>query len=231
MPTSVPSFTGGLAFIDPLTPIVALGDPDTKTITFRRYDGTGSPNTAANWTAPKAVGLGEDPDLAGGASGVYLSYRTGAGQLIRRYEQSGDRSAPNSRSAARAAGRRSTATFTRARAAACTRPGPGRVRRRCSTADRSTVASWLPTETLAVDREQADFYGQHVATSGDGGGLRGLERHARRLGSARLRSSRTARSQDPSRSPARFRSGSRSRSRGRAAWSGGLDLPAPGMSA
>ena len=30
------------------------------------------------------------PDLAGGVSGVYLSYETAAGQLIRRYDQAGD---------------------------------------------------------------------------------------------------------------------------------------------
>ncbi len=79
-----PIFDSGLAFLNPLTPIVALWDLDT--ISFRVYDGAGDYNDASNWSAPHDVAEGEEPNLAGGPRGVYLSYATATGHVISHYE-------------------------------------------------------------------------------------------------------------------------------------------------
>ena len=39
---------------------------------YRRYDGSGSLNAVANWTAPVALGVASYPKLAGGPSGLFL---------------------------------------------------------------------------------------------------------------------------------------------------------------
>ena len=39
---------------------------------FRRYDGSGSLNDVANWTAPVDLGVAAYPKLAGGPSGLFL---------------------------------------------------------------------------------------------------------------------------------------------------------------
>ena len=54
-----PGFESGLAFLDPLTPIVALWDLDP--ITFRQYDGTGDYNDASNWSAPTTSARARSP--------------------------------------------------------------------------------------------------------------------------------------------------------------------------
>ena len=133
-------FDSGLAFVDPLTPIVALWDLDE--ISFRRYDRSGDYNDASNWTPPVAVGRGDEPDLAGGLRGVYLSYETATGQVISRYDPTGRPVRRRVRAAQQISDGEGetnlTATSTRARAGACTRPGRGPATRRSSSAARST---------------------------------------------------------------------------------------------
>ena len=164
-----PDFESGLAFIDPLTPIVALWDLDT--ITFRRYDGSGSYNTSANWTPAKPIGPGDEPDLAGGVSGVYLSYETREGQEIRRYDQSGDSFGPPQIISREGGGETREGDLQQSAGGSLhqtwsgTGDAPLEHRRSLDGG-----ASWLPIETLAVDASSG-FYDQHVATSSDGGGF------------------------------------------------------------
>jgi hypothetical protein len=162
-----PVFESGLAFVDPLTPIVALSD--LKQISFRRYDGSGDYNDPANWTAPVVVGNGEEPDLAGGVRGVYLSYESATGQAIRRFDAAtGSFAPPQTISEGETNSGDLYQSATGSLHQSWTRPGAAPLEQRRSL----DGVNWLPTETLADDEGGArNFFHQHVATAGDGGGF------------------------------------------------------------
>lgn len=162
-----PIFDSGLAFLDPLTPIVALSDLDT--ISVREYDRSGDYNDASNWTAPLDVAKGEEPNLVDGPRGVYLSYQTATGHVISHYE-AGTFTAPQPVSD----GARETLDGDLHQSASgslhqtWTRPGNAPLEQRRSL----DGATWLATEMLADDEDgRRNFYDQHVATAGDGGGF------------------------------------------------------------
>ena len=159
-----PGFESGLAFLDSLTPVVALWDLDR--ITVRQYDGTGDYNDASNWFPPNDVGAGEEPDLAGGVRGVYISYETAAGQVVRRYEKE-TRSFDSPQQINE--GETSPGDFHQSTSGSLhqtwTQPGDAPLSQRRSL----DGANWLPTETLTDD--DSGFFHQHLATAGDGGGF------------------------------------------------------------
>ena len=71
-------YFGTIAFVDPLTPIVAMDDLDT--VYFRRFGGGTAYNEVGAWGPQVAVGPGDGPQLAGlpsGKKGVHLLYRAG----------------------------------------------------------------------------------------------------------------------------------------------------------
>jgi hypothetical protein len=70
-----------IAHVDPLTPLVAFRVSATPSasgseseIYFRRWDGAGSYNDAANWTPSKLVSRGDGTRLVSGPRGVYVMY-------------------------------------------------------------------------------------------------------------------------------------------------------------
>jgi hypothetical protein len=70
-----------IAFVDPLTPLVAFRVSATEDargsdseIYFRRWGGAGSYNDASNWTPARLVSRGDGTRLASGPRGVYLMY-------------------------------------------------------------------------------------------------------------------------------------------------------------
>jgi hypothetical protein len=69
-----------IAFVDPLTPLVAFrvsATPDAHSeseIYFRRWNGAGSYNDAANWAPARLVARGDGTRLASGPRGIYLMY-------------------------------------------------------------------------------------------------------------------------------------------------------------
>ena len=71
-------YDGSIAFLDPLTPIVAMSDLDN--VYFRRFGGGTAYNDAAAWGPITSLGAGDDPELAGlpsGKQGVHLLMRVG----------------------------------------------------------------------------------------------------------------------------------------------------------
>jgi hypothetical protein len=167
-----PGFQSGLAFVDRLTPIVALSDLDE--ISFRVYHGAGDYNDASNWTPAKPVGSGDEPDLAGGLRGVYLSYETPSGRVISRYDREagefGEFEPPQQIS--EGVGETNFSDLHQSASGSLhqtwTRPGSSPLEQRRSL----DGVNWLPTETLADDEGGArDFFHQQLATAGDGGGF------------------------------------------------------------
>jgi hypothetical protein len=70
-----PGIAGGIGFVDPLTPIVAVDD--LSSVYFRKWGGLGSNyNDLATWGPLVEVAQGGSPRLASGKRGVYLIYTT-----------------------------------------------------------------------------------------------------------------------------------------------------------
>ena len=69
-----PSNDGGVAFLDPLTPITAMSDGDR--VYARKWGGSGDYNSLATWGPIQDVGAGDTPRIVGGKKGVYLAYET-----------------------------------------------------------------------------------------------------------------------------------------------------------
>jgi hypothetical protein len=70
-----------IAFVDPLTPLVAFRVSATEDahgseteLYFRRWTGAGSYNDAANWAPARLVARGDGTRLASGPRGIYLMY-------------------------------------------------------------------------------------------------------------------------------------------------------------
>ena len=63
-----------VGLLDAATPVVAF-ERGSEAV-FRRFDGSGSVNDAANWTPPVSLGPLYGPVLAGGPSGLFLLGRT-----------------------------------------------------------------------------------------------------------------------------------------------------------
>ncbi len=84
----------GAVDLDSVTPFVLLYD-GSGNAAWRRWDGSGSVNDAANWTAPSTPGyLGEEPELAGGPLGLFAGGRQqppSTAPVVRRFEGSGFR--------------------------------------------------------------------------------------------------------------------------------------------
>ena len=89
------SFHGtGLTMLDGTTPLVvasATGDRDQ--LAWRRYGGSGDPNSASSWTPPQPIGPGTDPHLTTGPDGTFLFYEAGtesnAAYVVRRWNGAG----------------------------------------------------------------------------------------------------------------------------------------------
>jgi hypothetical protein len=72
------AYSGTIAFVDPLTPIVAMDDLDN--VYFRRFGGGIAYNDATAWGPLNLVAAGSGPQLAGlpsGKNGVHMLYRAG----------------------------------------------------------------------------------------------------------------------------------------------------------
>jgi hypothetical protein len=66
-------YGGGIAFVDPTTPIVASTDLDTTYV--QRFNGSGDQNLASGWRPQKGIPNENDPHLVGGPGGVFLMTR------------------------------------------------------------------------------------------------------------------------------------------------------------
>jgi hypothetical protein len=84
----------GAVDLDGVTPFVLLYD-GAGNAAWRRWNGSGSLNDAASWTAPSTPGyLGEEPELAGGPLGLFAGGRqrpTSTAPIVRKFERSGFR--------------------------------------------------------------------------------------------------------------------------------------------
>jgi hypothetical protein len=68
-----PYADGGIAYLDPLTPITAMSDGDR--VFARRWGGSGDYNDLATWGPIQDVAAGNTPRIVGGKKGVYLAYQ------------------------------------------------------------------------------------------------------------------------------------------------------------
>jgi len=79
-------YSGTVALLDANTPVVAFAD-GSGNAQFRRYNGTGDPNSESSWAAPKDIGHDEYVHLASGPSGLFLKGKTAASTLeVRRFD-------------------------------------------------------------------------------------------------------------------------------------------------
>ena len=69
-----PYADGGVALIDPLTPITAMSDGDR--VYARKWGGSGDYNNLATWGPIQDVDAGNTTRIVGGKKGVYLAYET-----------------------------------------------------------------------------------------------------------------------------------------------------------
>ena len=69
-----PYADGGIALIDPLTPITAMSDGDR--VYARKWGGSGDYNDLATWGPIQDVDAGDTTRIVGGKKGVYLAYKT-----------------------------------------------------------------------------------------------------------------------------------------------------------
>lgn len=77
-----------VGLVDAATPLAVF--TQNNAAQWRRYDGTGSVNSIANWTAAVNVGVATHPKLAGGQSGLFLLAGNGTtGLNVRRFTGSG----------------------------------------------------------------------------------------------------------------------------------------------
>jgi hypothetical protein len=84
----------GLTMLDANTPLmVASTTGERDQLGWRRYDGSGDPNSADNWSAPQPIGPGTDPHLITGPKGTFLVYEAGtdsnAAYVMRRWNGAG----------------------------------------------------------------------------------------------------------------------------------------------
>jgi len=78
-------YNGSVGLVNAGTPLTVFSAGDSQS-QFRRYDGSGSLNDEANWTAATDIGYADYPRLAGGPSGLFLLTGTTSGGLeVRRY--------------------------------------------------------------------------------------------------------------------------------------------------
>jgi hypothetical protein len=68
-----PYADGGIAYLDPLTPITAMSDGDN--VYARKWGGAGDYNDLATWGPIQHVAAGDTPRIVGGKKGVYLAYQ------------------------------------------------------------------------------------------------------------------------------------------------------------
>jgi hypothetical protein len=68
-----PYADGGIAYLDPLTPITAMSDGDR--VFARKWGGSGDYNNIASWGPIQDVAAGDTPRIVGGKKGVYLAYQ------------------------------------------------------------------------------------------------------------------------------------------------------------
>jgi hypothetical protein len=73
-------YNPAVGLINAGTPLAVFAD-GSGAGQFRRYDGSGSLNDVANWTAPVELGETQYPKLAGGPSGLFLLSTVNAGTL------------------------------------------------------------------------------------------------------------------------------------------------------
>ena len=150
-----PWFSGSVAFVDPLTPIVALTSgrkptvPPTNEhpeILVRRFNGGTRFNDHGAWRPFIDVGPGNESHLAGlpdGKKGIHLLYKVRRSEstwqyITRRWNDKERRFGPID-SRERDRGSRSSPTSSRTPAADSTQPGSTRTRP-CVTARRSLTA-------------------------------------------------------------------------------------------
>ena len=76
---------GSVGLVDAATPLVTFTDA-AGAAQFSVYDGSGSLNDVANWSAPADIGSAVDPKLAGGPTGLFLQAGTASGGIfVRKY--------------------------------------------------------------------------------------------------------------------------------------------------
>lgn len=166
---------GSIAFVDPLTPIVAM--TDLNTVYFRRFGGGTAYNDLGAWSPLTPVGAGSEPRLAGtqdGKRGVHLLMKVGRAnsraQLVTRpYNGTGFASPVNVSESGdpifpdyfQDPSGRLHATWQNNH--------DDTLRHRTST----TGKSWKPIERLATEKQTSGqaFYHETGAAARDGGGF------------------------------------------------------------
>ncbi|MDQ3933638.1 MAG: hypothetical protein M3340_03295, partial [Actinomycetota bacterium] len=82
-----------LAFVDPSTPLMVSTPDGNRNLAWRKYNGSGDHNNAANWSATQPIGPGTDPHLTTGPKGTYLFSEEGAASnaayVVRRWNGAG----------------------------------------------------------------------------------------------------------------------------------------------
>jgi hypothetical protein len=82
-------YNGAIGLVDASTPL-AVFDNGSSSAQFRKYDGSGPLNDAANWTSAVNLGTADYPKLAGGPTGLFLQAGNLAGKIfVRKYNGSG----------------------------------------------------------------------------------------------------------------------------------------------
>lgn len=76
-------YNGSVGLIDASTPLVVFAN-GSSFAQFRRYDRSGSPNDAANWTPAVDIGYADYARLAGGATGLFMIAGTASNAIVAR---------------------------------------------------------------------------------------------------------------------------------------------------
>jgi hypothetical protein len=78
-------YLGAIALLDGTMPLAVFDNGSTQA-QFRRYDGSGSLNSATNWTPPVDIGYADSPSLASGSKGLFmLSQAADNAMTVRRF--------------------------------------------------------------------------------------------------------------------------------------------------
>jgi hypothetical protein len=79
-------YNGALGLLNAATPLAVFANASSDAA-FRAYDGSGSLNDQANWTAAVGIGYADYPHLAGGPAGLFLLHGTETnGLVVRRWD-------------------------------------------------------------------------------------------------------------------------------------------------
>ena len=123
-------YRGTVGFVNAGTPLVVFTN-GSDAARFRRYDGSGSLNDVANWTAPVDLGVAAYPKLAGGPGGLFLLASTVNNTLFAR-KWNGTAFGPRSPSTAASGFALRACTPSRTRVAGCMPSSPVGTRTDCT---------------------------------------------------------------------------------------------------